>query len=395
MPLIDQKNVTRHRAFPEPQSAAGLRPADNDNQLVLADGSVCSLDGLAHDELLALQWRQEREFARQILTAPKGSSQRSRVTRQAYDSVTRILARTEGSMDRPLVMGMHPRQGRLVLDLLRRQQRRGQAARLFEIGYGAGTLLKIVADAGFPFAGIEIASALRRQAIEQIGAKHASSLHLGDFLDCKAPLDDGPWSLVYWNDVFEHIPPDEIGDWLERIHEMLAPGGQLVTITPNWHCRPSDVTAAVCPRRTVAQGLHLKEYTLVEVGDLLRRAGFVRVATPLVILPRQVLLCGSGLIGLKRRLEPMLEWLPFRFARLLSRGLALTCTVATKGHSQLARPVCWGGSCITAQSRETGDGSTTAIPTHRPAASASPDENIAEPTSTKKVIHRYKRGPHQ
>ena len=305
------------------------RPADN--QVVLADGSVCALDGLACDELLALQWQQEREFARQILAAAKGSSARSRVTCQAYDSVTRILARVQGNIDRPLIMGMHPRYGRLVLDLLRRQQQRGLSARFFEIGYGTGTLLKIVAGAGFPIAGIEVASAMRVQAIERVGPKHASNLHLGEFLKCQAPLADGPWSLVYWNDVFEHIPPDEIGEWLERIHEMLVPGGQLVTLTPNWHCRPTDVTAAICPPRTVAAGLHLKEYTLAEVSAMFRRAGFTRVATPLLVAPRRVVLCGSGLIGLKRRLEPGLEWLPFRFAKLLCRGLGLSCTVATKG----------------------------------------------------------------
>ena len=234
-------------------------------------------------------------------------------------------------MDRPLDMGMHPRHGSLVLDLLRRQRQRGQSARFFEIGYGAGTLLKIVAGAGFPMAGIEVASAMRQQAVEQVGPKYAGCLHLGEFLKCKGLLADGPWSLVYWNDVFEHIPPDEIGDWLQRIHEMLAPGGQLVTITPNWHCRPSDVTAAICPPRTNAEGLHLKEYTLVEVSDMLRRAGFTRVATPLVVVPRRVVLCGNGLIGLKRLLEPSLEWLPFRFAKLLCRGLGLSYTLATKG----------------------------------------------------------------
>ena len=55
---------------------------------------------------------------------------------------------------------------------------------------------------------------------------------------------------------------------------MLATGGQLLTITPNWHVRPSDVTVAFCPPRTASAGLHLKEYTLGEVRDLLRRAGF-------------------------------------------------------------------------------------------------------------------------
>ena len=81
------------------------QPADT--RVVLADGSTGALDGLGRDELLALQWQQEREFARQILAAPKGSSARGRVTRQAYDAATRILAHVQGSMDRPLDMGMH------------------------------------------------------------------------------------------------------------------------------------------------------------------------------------------------------------------------------------------------------------------------------------------------
>ena len=247
------------------------RPADH--HVFLADGSACALDGLAgmncwpcnggrSANLPGKSWRRRR--------VPRS---RPRVTRQAYDLATHILARVQGSMDRPLDMGMVPRHGTLVLDLLRRQRQRGQSARFFGMGYGAGTLLKTVAEAGFPIAGIEVASAMRRQAVAQLGPEYEDCLHLGEFLKCKAPLADGPWSLVYWNDVFEHIPPDEIGDWLQRIHAMLAPGGQLVTVTPNWHCRPADVTAAICPPRSEAAGLHLKEYTLVEVSRLLRRAG--------------------------------------------------------------------------------------------------------------------------
>jgi 2-polyprenyl-3-methyl-5-hydroxy-6-metoxy-1,4-benzoquinol methylase len=344
MSVTDRSTLSRHRRVPDTPLPAESLPAGIDpgspmmrgpatNQITLADGSVCRIDGLSQGELATLQWQQEREFAQQILATRKGSVERSRVTCAAYRLATSILARRQGSEDRPLMMGMHPRQAKLVLDLLLRQQQQGQSARFFEIGYGSGTLLKIVADAGFPMAGIEIAATLRQQAIEQVGPRHADRLHLGDFLACNAALADGPWNIVYWNDVFEHIPPDEIADWLKRIHEMLAPGGQLVTITPNWHCRPSDITAAVRPPRTAAEGLHLREYTLAEVHDLLRRAGFARVAMPLLVLPRRIVMCGRGLIGLKRRLEPGLEWLPFRLARLLCRGFALTCTVATKDAS--------------------------------------------------------------
>ena len=301
-----------------------------DHGVMLADGSVRTLTGLARDELIELQWEQEREFARRILAAAKGSPARAEATCQAYDTVTQIFAATRGHLGEGPVMGVHPRHARLVVELLRRQRNRGMDARLFEIGFGAGMLLKGVGDAGFPFAGIEVSRAMREKALELLGPEHAAHLYVGDFARDEAPAADGPWSLIYWNDVFEHIPPDEIGDWLSRIHQMLPPGGQLVTVTPNWHVRPSDVTAAVRPRRTEAAGLHLREYTLREIHEMLGRAGFASVAAPLVVLPSKFVLCGRGLIGLKRVLEPALEWLPFSAASLLCRGFALSCTIATK-----------------------------------------------------------------
>ncbi len=190
--------------------------------------------------------------------------------------------------------------------------------------------MKAAGEAGFPFAGIEVSPVMRQRALEMLGQQHAANLHVGDFLASEVSGADGPWSLVYWNDVLEHIPPDEIGDWLERICRMLPPGGQLVTVTPNWHVRPSDVTSMLWPPRTEAAGLHLKEYTLREIHAMLRRAGFAHVAMPLLVLPKRFVLCGRGLIDLKRALEPALEWLPFSTTRLLCRGLALSCTIATR-----------------------------------------------------------------
>ncbi len=316
----------------EAPSSALAAPAGQaaGREVLLAGGDVRRLEGLSRDELLALQWAQERQFAAQILAAPKGSTLRSQATHQAYDTVTSILAAAQDRQHSPLVMGLHPRQVRLVLDLLRRQRRRRLNVRFFEIGYGAGMLLEEVRRAGFPFAGIEVSAAMQTMAVQRLGPEARPQLHVGNFLDEDRPATGGPWSLVYWNDVFEHIPPDEIGDWLARIHHMLAPGGQLLTITPNWHVRPSDVTVAFCPPRTAAAGLHLKEYTLREVRELLRRAGFQSIVTPLAITRGRMVLCGSGGLRCKCLFEPALEWLPFGLARLLSRGMGLNCTIATK-----------------------------------------------------------------
>ncbi|MBN1911125.1 MAG: methyltransferase domain-containing protein [Pirellulales bacterium] len=301
-----------------------------DDLIVLADGTRQDLGRLSRDELAALQWRQEQEFAARILATSKGSAERADTVRQAYETVTRLYAAAWCEADQPLVMGCGSREARFVVRLLERQARRGRPARLFEIGYSGGVLLKRVSDAGFPVAGIEVSPTLREQAVKLLGSENAASLHVGDFLQDDLPGAEGPFGVVYWNDVFEHLLPDETHDYLRRIHSMLAPGGCLVTITPNWHRRPSDITRVFCPPRTEAAGLHLREYTLRQMVAQLHSAGFRRVATPLLATPDRLVVCGRGGIGLKRFAEPLLERLPFRLAQLLCRGLALSTTIAIK-----------------------------------------------------------------
>ena len=305
-------------------------------EVTLDDGTTQKISDLSGDELLGLQWDQERAFARRILDAPKGSGERIEATRRAYTTVNKIvgarMAKASGdTLGGPVTLGLEDRYRRLVVNLLWRWRARESQPAFFEIGYGSGALLKHVSDQGFPVGGIEVSAAMREQARRLLGPGHEQALQLGDFLGSQWTPPQPGCHLVYWNDVFEHVPPDEILDYLCKIHDLLVPGGQLITISPNWHERPSDVTGDVCPPRTEAAGLHLKEYTLREATGLLRRARFVRVAGPLVVTPGRTILWGDGLAGLKRFFEPALERLPFRLARLLCHGLGLCYTIATKG----------------------------------------------------------------
>ncbi|MBN2473648.1 MAG: class I SAM-dependent methyltransferase [Pirellulales bacterium] len=307
-------------------------------EVVLEDGSSRDLGGLSGDELRLLQWEQERLFARRILDSPKGSSQRADALCHAYDTVNRIVGArmavaSGGALDEPPVLGLDARHEQLTFRLLSRWRAAGVQPRFFEVGYGNGVLMRYLSERGFPVAGIEASASMRKHACTLLGPDHEQALLLGDFLSAELAGSGRGYHLVYWNDVFEHIPPDEVLDYLRKIHDLLVPGGQLVTITPNWHTRPSDVTGDVCRPRTEAAGLHLKEYTLREVTGLLRRAGFTHVSTPMVVVPGRIVLCGNGLAGCKRFFEPWLEWLPFRLARLLCRGFGLDCTMATKGMS--------------------------------------------------------------
>jgi SAM-dependent methyltransferase len=297
--------------------------------ITLADGSPADLTALPHDDLWRLQFEQEKAFAEQILETEKGSPQRAETIGRGYDTVCRILS--ELNADGPLVMGLDRRYVELVLALLKeRQFTRTGPARLFEIGYGSGALLAQVATAGFDVAGIEVSQAVRQQALSVVPNEYHDRLYFGDF--ASHPLDGArsEFDVVYWNDVFEHIPPDEIQDFLTRTFELLRPGGCLLTITPNWHERPSDVTGDFCPPRTTAAGLHLREYTLREVTALLRETGYAEVETPLCVSPSQIKRGWRGLAGVKRLCEPLLEFLPFKAAEALCHGFGLSLTIAHK-----------------------------------------------------------------
>ena len=273
------------------------------------------------------RWELEHEGRQRILAAPKGSAARRAATREAYERVAAFYA--EGNAGQPFAMGYRARYARLVIGLLT-QQAKTVPPRYFEIGYGCGQLLGQVAAAGFPVAGIEVSPALRAEACRAVAPEQHARLLTGDFLTQDFVASQGAYSLVYWNDVFEHIPPDEILDYLRRIHALLAPGGQLVTITPNWHMRPKDGTKLVFPPRTEASGLHLREYTLRDVSRLLGEAGFGDVRTPLVVTPPRVFLAGRGLVAGKQRCEPALERLPFWMAKACCLWLGLGVTIARK-----------------------------------------------------------------
>ncbi|QDT00421.1 class I SAM-dependent methyltransferase [Adhaeretor mobilis] len=309
-----------------PKVAAATKP----NHVMLADGRLSDLNGLDRRQLHELQWEQEQKFTHAILAFPKGSQERVMIVGQAYNTICTILAAMQGD-DEPLQMGMDKRYIKLVLDLLVQQYNRGSARpALFEVGYGCGSLLDEVRGQGYQIGGIEVSSTMRDQAVGVLGQRHEENLLLGDLRSVDTESLPFQPTVVYWNDVFEHIAPDEIKDYLQTIYGVLAPGGVLVTITPNWLLRPSDVTGDFCPARTEARGLHLKEYSLAEVTSLLKQTGFRRIGTPLASIPGKLIMCGGGGRWVKQRIEPMLDRLPVRLAHLLCRGFAMSITLAWK-----------------------------------------------------------------
>ena len=86
----------------------------------------------------------------------------------------------------------------------------------------------------------------------------------------------GSVDVAFSDQVMEHLHPDDAVEQLRNIHRALKPGGAFVIVTPNRMYGPSDVSAYFDDE---PRGFHLKEYTLPEIHDVLRRAGFSRFHT--------------------------------------------------------------------------------------------------------------------
>jgi SAM-dependent methyltransferase len=91
---------------------------------------------------------------------------------------------------------------------------------------------------------------------------------------CDITLPDESVDLAYSYQLMEHIHPDDAADQVHEILRVLKPGGRYLCITPSRLSGPHDISIHF---DTVATGFHLKEYSIGDLADLFKQAGFERV----------------------------------------------------------------------------------------------------------------------
>lgn len=97
-------------------------------------------------------------------------------------------------------------------------------------------------------------------------------LVLSDGISIPVPAD--AVDVVYSNQLMEHLHPDDAEQQINAIYRALKPGGRYVCITPNRLSGPHDISRHF---DRPATGLHLKEYTNLELQTLFKRCGFRRM----------------------------------------------------------------------------------------------------------------------
>jgi SAM-dependent methyltransferase len=137
------------------------------------------------------------------------------------------------------------------------------------------------------------------------------------------PVPDASVAVAYSNQLMEHLHPDDAVEQLRNIWKALAPGGVYVCITPNRINGPHDVSRHF---DAVAQGFHLKEYSVEELDDLFRMVGFSRT---------RVYVGAKGwFIGLPTRpvklCERVLDRLPDRWRRAIALSLPMKAVLGVR-----------------------------------------------------------------
>jgi SAM-dependent methyltransferase len=97
--------------------------------------------------------------------------------------------------------------------------------RVLEVGCASGALLEGLHDRGLAFDGIDI-SAL---AIGRASANVKSHIHHGDLLTLNLAND---FDTVVGLDIFEHLNPNRLAAYLERLRSCLLPGGLVFANIP-------------------------------------------------------------------------------------------------------------------------------------------------------------------
>src|SRR5688572_2072735 len=204
-------------------------------------------------------YRVEIELAGRLRTAPR--AERLGLYGAVYDELFRRVP-------------AHPQLTRKVSEAERRDAVADRMALLrrfitpdtvfLEIGAGDGSLTSEVAKTARHSYALdvsrEILSGVHHPRVETVWSD-----------GCSVPVPAGSVTLAYSFQVMEHIHPDDAVEQLGNLFAAIAPGGSYVCVTPSSLNGPHDVSKFY---DRVARGFHLKEYTIRELVQLFRAAGF-------------------------------------------------------------------------------------------------------------------------
>lgn len=202
----------------------------------------------------------------------------------------------------------------------------GSPSRILEVGMGGGNLCRAYSCRGHTVVGLDIS----RVAVLLARQKSCNSPDGGLYLQGdgrKLSFPSACFDFVLSKDFIEHLREDDVRRHFQEVRRVLRPGGKYLLWTP-----PAGIGHS-------SLGLHLKEWTLQEVNQLLEEVHFNVAMIPLHLMalgwpvalkscswPARLLLRLEAL-AVTPKLRSLIERLPLflRFAIVPS-----ACIIASK-----------------------------------------------------------------
>ena len=306
------------------------------NVLTRLSGEKIDISNLSVKDLIRVHYEEEVAYGNEIIKTPPFSQRRVILTTEGYKFITEMMKEVSAKTGKKVHLGSRKIYFEIIEKVITEYRKKNlhshqEVIRFFEAGIGTGLILKELASLdNVSVSGcdliVDVVTPLPDKVKVYEGAVH----------DVLSTLPESSIDIFYWNDVFEHIPVDEINPLLEMIHSKLSRNGIIITVTPNWHLRPTNITETFHPHGTEAKGFHFKEYTYNEVTGLLENNGFKVFSSPYIYnLFAKKYIIGFNKIAflnhkIKRFIEPVAAILPFFLKRYLILGFAFSTTIAQK-----------------------------------------------------------------
>ncbi len=128
-------------------------------------------------------------------------------------------------------------------------------AGLLDLGCGRGEFLHGFAELGFRATGFD------RSRPEK--PRFSEPVVVGDYEQGGLPFADGEFSVVFNKSVFEHVR--DISPLLRECHRVLAPGGRLISLVPDWKAQW---------RHFYDDWTHVRPFTLTGLRECIQSHGF-------------------------------------------------------------------------------------------------------------------------
>jgi ubiquinone/menaquinone biosynthesis C-methylase UbiE len=139
---------------------------------------------------------------------------------------------------------------------------------VLEVGSGRGDVLRELSNSGLICTGIEPSQHMICLS------RHVPRITVLRGTADRLLFPDASLDLVFSQQVLEHMHPHDVPRHFAEAHRVLRARGLLAIETPNRRTGPQDVSRGFA---AVAEGLHLKEWSVRELIQQFQAAGFTRL----------------------------------------------------------------------------------------------------------------------